>query len=94
MERPHATNPRNASATDVPSTSDDDLSAQSRAAGILLVIFAAIMGLSMVLRRRPDAIGCVAQGVISAIADWRVWAVVGPLVWLVCFVALLFMRRR
>lgn len=94
MERPHTTNRRDASATDVPSTPDDDLSLQSRAAGILLVIFAAIMGLSMVLRRRPDAIGCLVQGVISVIVDWRTWAVVGLLVWLVCFVALLFMRRR
>ncbi|ARU21612.1 hypothetical protein RSSE_c1191 [Ralstonia solanacearum] len=71
----------------------DDLSAQSRAAGIMLVIFAFISALAMVLKRHPDAICCWAQGVMSVIVDWRTWVVVALLALIVGLVAALLARR-
>jgi hypothetical protein len=56
-------------------TAIDDLSAQSRATGILLVVFALIMALSMLAKHRPESVTWVSVGVLGVVADWRTWAV-------------------
>ena len=71
----------------------DDLSAQSRAAGIMLVIFAGIMALAMVLKRNPDAFCGVTREVVSVIVDWRTWAAVALLALIDGLAAVLLARR-
>lgn len=71
----------------------DDLSAQSRAAGIMLVIFAGIMALAMVLKRDAGALCGLTQGVVSVIVDWRTWAVVALLALIAGLAAVLLARR-
>ncbi len=74
-------------------TSIDDLSTQSRAAGILLVIFAGIMALAMVLKRDAGALCGLTKGVVSVIVDWRTWVVVALLALIAGLAAVLLARR-